>query len=130
MIDMLQQFVAEINSLPEYFGKGLVELTVLVVGGIIVAWITSTYFAQRAAESEVKGDIVKKKLDVYEALVVKLDGMQQQVVLPQKTIDLAIKNIHKHKIQLKFVPQYPVADMFQTGDRLTETVLDLSLIHI
>ena len=49
MIDTLNQIVNEINSLPEYFGKGILELIILIVGGIVVGWITSTYFAQRAA---------------------------------------------------------------------------------
>lgn len=48
MIDTLNQIVNEINSLPEYFGKGILELIILIVGGIVVGWITSTYFAQRA----------------------------------------------------------------------------------
>lgn len=34
MIDTLNQIVNEINSLPEYFGKGILELIILIVGGI------------------------------------------------------------------------------------------------
>ena len=88
MIEILQQISEEINSLPDYVGKGLVELIVIIVGGVIVGWITSSYFALKAAESEVKGDIMKKKLDIYDALVVKLDEFQQEVVLSQELIKL------------------------------------------
>ena len=115
MIDTLHQIVTEINLSPEYFGKGILELIILIVGGIVVGWITSTYFAQRAAESEVKGDIMKKKLDIYEALGIKLEAMQQQVVLPHNIINIAITDIKEHEIPLKYVPQYPVLDVFQTG---------------
>ena len=125
MIDTLHQIVTEINLLPEYFGKGILELIILIVGSIIVGWITSTYFAQRAAESEVKGDIMKKKLDIYEAMVIKLEAMQQQVVLPHKIINIAVTNIKENEIPLKYVPQYPVLDVFQTGDKLTAAVLDI-----
>ena len=90
MIEMLQQISEEINSLPDYVGKGLVELIVIIVGGVIVGWITSSYFALEAAESEVKGDIMKKKLDIYDALVVKLDEFQQEVVLSQELINTAL----------------------------------------
>lgn len=93
MMETLHRIVIEINALPDYFGKGLMELLVLVVGGVIVAWITSTYFAQRAAESEVKGDMMKKKLDLYEAFVSKLDALQQQKLLPHDLIDAAIADI-------------------------------------
>lgn len=55
MIEIFQQISEEINSLPDYVGKGLVELIVIIVGGVIVGWITSCYFALKAAESEVKG---------------------------------------------------------------------------
>ena len=125
MIDTLHQIVTEINLLPEYLGKGILELIILIVGGIVVGWITSTYFAQRAAESEVKGDIIKKKLDIYEALVVKLEAMQQQVVLPHNIINIAVTDIKELEIPLEYVPQYPVLDVFQTGDKLTATVLDI-----
>lgn len=125
MIDILHQIVTEINLLPDYFGKGILELIILIVGGIIVGWITCTYFAQRAAESEVKGDIMKKKLDIYDALVMKLEMSQQQVVLPQDIINIAVTHIKGHDIPLEYVPQYPVLDVFQTGDKLTETMLDI-----
>lgn len=125
MVDAVCNIVDILSALPEYFGKGLLELSVLVVGGVVVGWITSTYFAQKAAESEVKGDIMKKKFDIYDALVCKLDGMQQQVLLPDQITDWAVKHIKKHNIPLTFVPQYPVLSMFQTGDNLTDTVLDI-----
>lgn len=125
MIDTLNQIVNEINSLPEYFGKGILELIILIVGGIVVGWITSTYFAQRAAESEVKGDIMKKKLDIYDALVIRLEAILQQVVLPHNIINIAVSDIKEHDIPLEYVPQYPVLDVFQTGDKLKETVLDI-----
>ena len=122
MIDTLHQIVTEINLLPEYFGKGILELIILIVGGIVVGWITSTYFAQRAAESEVKGDIMKKKLDIYEALVIKLEAMQQQVVLPHNIINIAVTDIKEHEIPLKYVPQYPVLDVFQTGEAVRKPI--------
>lgn len=125
MIEMLQQISEEINSLPDYVGKGLVELIVIIVGGIIVGWITSSYFALKAAESEVKGDIMKKKLDIYDALVVKLDVFQQEVVLSQELINTALIDIKSCNISLKYQPQYPVLDVFQAGDKLTEAVLDM-----
>lgn len=40
MIDTLHQIVTEINLLPEYLGKGILELIILIVGGIVVGWIT------------------------------------------------------------------------------------------
>ena len=125
MMETLHRIVTEINALPDYLGKGLMELLVLVVGGVIVAWITSTYFAQRAAESEVKGDIMKKKLDLYEAFVAKLDALQQMKVLPHNLIETAIIDIKSNNLPLPNVPQHPVADMFQSGDKLTEAVLDV-----
>lgn len=125
MLETLHHIVVVINALPEYFGKGILELVILILGGIIVGWITSTYFAQRAAESEVKGDIMKKKLDIYDAFVDKLEKLQLQVVLPQDIIKSAVKDINAHKIPLESASQYPVLDVFQTGDKLTETVLDL-----
>ena len=125
MIDTLNQIVNEINSLPEFFGQGFLELIILIVGGIVVGWITSTYFAQRAAEAEVKGDIMKKKLDIYDALVIRLEAIQQQVVLPHNIVTIAVSDIKEHDIPLEYVPQYPVLDVFQTGDKLKETVLDI-----
>lgn len=125
MIETLHHIVTELNALPEYFSKGLMELLVIVVGGVIVAWITSTYFAQKAAESEVKGDILKKKLDIFDALVAKLDSMQQEIVLPQELIKVAVTDIESHDLPLAYASPYPVIDMFQTGDKLTSTVLDV-----
>lgn len=125
MMETLHRIVTEINALPEYFGKGMMELLVLVVGGVIVAWITSTYFARRAAESEVKGDIMKKKLDIYEEFVAKLDALQQLKVLPHELIEVAIDDIKNNGLPFSDVPQHPVAEVFQSGDKLTEAVLDI-----
>ena len=125
MIEMFQQIAEGINSLPDYVVKGLVELTVIIVGGVVVGWITSTYFALKAAESEVKGDIMKKKLDIYDSLVVKLDAFQQEVALPQDLITKAINDIKRFHIPLETKLQYPVLDVFQTGDKLTGAVLDM-----
>lgn len=125
MIDFLHQVVAELSALPEYFGKGLVELLVLIVGGIVVGWITSTYFATKAAEADVKGDIMKKKLDIYDAIVVKLDGMMQQVVLPSGVVDMAVEHLKKNNMAVEYASQHPIPEVFQTGRKLTDVVLDI-----
>ena len=125
MIENLRQLINDINTLPEYFCKGMLELLVLIIGGLIVGWITSTYFAQKAAESEVKGDIMKKKLDIYETLVAKLDAMLQLSVFPAEIDDMAIKQIRKHNIAFRYVSQYPIMTIFQTGEKLSEIVLDI-----
>lgn len=125
MIESLRQVVAELVALPEYFCKSLIELLVIVVGGIVVGWITSTYFATKAAEADVKGDIMKKKLDICETLVAKLDAMMQQVVLPSSVVGVAVDHLKKNNMAVEYAPQYPIPEVFQTGRKLTDVVLDI-----
>lgn len=125
MIETVHQIVEELKALPEYFGKGMVELFVLIVGGVVVGWISSTYFAKKAAEAEVKGDIMKKRLDIYENLILKLDEMLQQVVLPSGIIDMVVSHISKNHISLKRNPQDPLLEIFQTGETLQKTILSI-----
>lgn len=55
-------------TIPEYIGQGILELLILTVGGLLVGWITHTYFARKAAIVEVEGEVMKKRLSIYEEL--------------------------------------------------------------
>lgn len=42
MVETIRLLADIFKTMPEYFGKGLMELTILIVGGLIVGWFSST----------------------------------------------------------------------------------------
>ena len=61
-----------LNLLPDYIGKGIIQLLVITLCGVIVAWITTYIFGRKSEINAVEGVLLKRKLEIYEELCVKL----------------------------------------------------------
>ena len=64
-----------LNQCPEYIAKGIIQLLVFTVGGILVAWITTHVFGRKSEINAVEGALLKRKLDIYEELYGKLEAL-------------------------------------------------------
>ena len=45
--------------MPDYIGKGIIQLLIISLCGVIVAWITTYVFGRRSEINAVEGDSVK-----------------------------------------------------------------------
>ena len=67
--------------------EGIMELLYLTAGGLVVGWVTSTFFARKAAIAEVSGYVMKRKLENYEELYRRLEMLTDQEILPAQLKD-------------------------------------------
>lgn len=77
---MIQEFenniVVFFKTVPDYVGKGIIDLIAAIVGGVFIAWLTSTLFAKKSQIAETEGEILKKKVSIYEELAAKLEDLR------------------------------------------------------
>ena len=48
MMSFANVIIDVINQCPEYIGKGIMQLLILTLGGVIVAWITTLVFGRKS----------------------------------------------------------------------------------
>lgn len=104
--------------------EGVMELLALITGGVIVGWITSTFFARKAADAEVGGYVMKRKLAVYEELYRRLESMTDQEIMPGPIREDALKMLRKNGFEVRNVPQNPTMKIFGSARKLTDAYLD------
>ena len=92
---ILLNIVDTINQCPEYIGKGIVQLIVLTLGGVLVAWITTGVFGRRSEINAVEGTLLKRKMDIYEELFGKFEALKASVVVSSDIHDEAVKGLKK-----------------------------------
>lgn len=90
------------SSLPDYVGKGLVQLIVVTVCGLLIGWITSTIFARRSEINAVEGALLKRKLDIYEELNSMLELWKGSVFVSSDSFQAAKKMLEKAALGLAF----------------------------
>lgn len=91
-----------INSLPDYFGKGLLQLLIITVGGLIVGWITSTIFARKNEVNAVEGTLLKRKLDIYEELNKRLELLRTMEIIPADVLQAAVTLLKDAQVDVAF----------------------------
>ena len=84
MMSFVNAIIDAINQCPEYIGKGIMQLLILTLGGVIVAWITTLVFGRKSEINAVEGTLLKRKMDIYEELCGKLESMKAAVAIPEK----------------------------------------------
>ena len=112
-------------TIPEYVGQGLLELFILIVGGLLVGWITYTYFARRAAIVEVEGEVMKKRLCIYEELYKRLNSFEAQEMLPAARLDAAYTLLHESGFDVASKPYLPTLSIMATAKGFSDAYFEL-----
>ena len=112
-----------INQCPEYIGKGIVQLLILTVGGILVAWITTRVFGRKSEINAVEGALLKRKLDIYEELYGKLEALKAMVVVPSNLTEAAINAIKEERAIFNPLNANQLLAIFDSPKQLTEEFL-------
>ena len=113
------------NIIPDYVYEGLIKLCVITVGGLFAGWITHTFFARKAAIVEIEGDVMKKRISIYEELYKMIDLLNNQEVLPIKRINAAQGALQEAGFEIKLSTNYPTLSIMHTAKGFTETYLKL-----
>lgn len=112
-------------NIPEYVGQGLLQLFVLTAGGIFVGWITHTFFARKAAIAEVEGEVMKKRLSIYEELYKRLSSFLSQEILPSDRIEYALAAVREVEEDTPHHSSAPTLVVMNTATAFTDAYIQL-----
>ncbi len=114
-----------INQCPEYIGKGIMQLLVLTLGGVFVAWITTSLFGRKSEINAVEGALLKRKMDIYEELSGKLEIMKAVVIIPENVHEVAMKMLIEEGIKFNPINSNQLLSIFDSPQELKDAFLEL-----
>lgn len=126
-MNFVNTIIEVINRCPEYIGKGIMQLLILTLGGVIVAWITTLVFGRKSEINAIEGALLKRKMDIYEELCGKLEALKSAVVIPSDVHEAAVKMLQEEKIAFNPINSNQLLSIFDSPQKLTETFLELDL---
>ena len=112
-----------LNQLPEYIGKGIVQLLVFTAGGFLVAWITTRVFGRKSEINAVEGVLLKRKLDIYEELYGELEALKALVVIPSDLKEAAMNALKAEGAVYNPLNANQLLAIFDSPKQLTEKFL-------
>lgn len=124
-MNTIETIIDVVNQCPEYIGKGILQLIVLTIGGVLVAWITTWIFGRRSEINAVEGVLLKRKLEIYEDLCGKLEALKAVVVIPSDIHKVAVKMLGEAGIRYNPINSDQLLSFFDSPKKLTEEFLDL-----
>lgn len=126
---MTMEIVITINDslslLPDYIGKGIMQLLVITLGGLVVAWISTLLFGRKSEINAVEGALLKRKLDIYEELSGKLEAMKAMVVIPSDLNATALRELNREGMVFNPLNSTQLLAIFDSPQKLTEEFLDI-----
>lgn len=124
-MNIANAIVDTLNQYPEYIGKGIIQLLVFTVGGILVAWITTRVFGRKSEINAVKGALLKRKLDIFEELYGKLETLKAKAVIPSDLIEAAVKAITSEDVVYNPLNANQILAIFDSPQQLTRESLGI-----
>lgn len=126
-MNFVNTIIETINQCPEYIGKGIIQLLILTLGGVIVAWITTWAFGRKSEINAVEGALLKRKMDIYEELSGKLEALKTVVIIPEEVHEVALKMLNEEEITFNPINSNQLLSIFDSPQKLTETFLELDM---
>ena len=124
-MSFVNELIDAINQCPEYIGKGIMQLLILTLGGVIVAWITTMVFGRKSEINVVEGTLLKRKMDIYEELCGKLESLKAAVAVPDNISEAAIKLLKEEELKFNPINSKQVLSIFDSPRQLTEAFLEI-----
>lgn len=124
-MSIVNAIIDVINQCPEYIGKGILQLLILTLGGVFVAWITTLVFGRKSEINAVEGALLKRKMDIYEDLSGKLESLKAVVIIPSDIHEAAVKIIEEERIAFNPVNSNQLLSIFDSPKQLSEAFLEI-----
>lgn len=125
MMSIVNAIIDVINQCPEYIGKGVMQLLILTLGGVFVAWITTSVFGRKSEINAVEGALLKRKMDIYEELVGKLEALKAVVIIPLDIHEAAVKMLEDEGVAFNPVNSNQLLSIFDSPKQLTDAFLEI-----
>lgn len=124
-MDSLANIVSAFSTLPDYIAKGIVELFVAIIGGLFVGWVGSTLFARKSQIAATEGDLLKKRLSVYEEFSAILERLRSAETLSVERIAVIKKLLDSVGFCDVDLTRRYVLSIFADSKRFTDKYLEL-----
>ena len=124
-MSFVNELIDAINQCPEYIGKGITQLLILTLGGVIVTWVTTMVFGRKSEINVVEGTLLKRKMDIYEELCGKLESLKAAVAVPDNISEAAIKLLKEEELKFNPINSKQVLSIFDSPKQLTEAFLEI-----
>ena len=124
-MSFVDSIIDMINQCPDYIGKGILQLIILTLGGILVAWITTMVFGRKSEINAVEGVLLRRKMDIYEELSGKLESLKAAVIIPSDIHDAAVKMLQDEGMKFNPVNSNQILTIFESAKQLTDAFLEI-----
>ncbi len=116
--------ITEFFSLfPDYIGEGVMGIIVTIVAGCVLAWITSKFFYKKDELTRIKGQLLEKKLEIYQELSTRADNLLSLMQYTPSQSQLTLEIMDRAGMERPKQLQAPA--FLDNGESLRETLLDL-----
>ena len=113
-MSFVNSLIDAVNQCPEYIGKGIMELLILTIGGILVAWITTLVFGRKSEINAVEGVLLKRKMDIYEELGGKLEDLKVAVMISTDIYEAALRSLKEEKLSFNPINSNQILKIFDS----------------
>lgn len=123
MVELLERLPDILEAYPSYIVEGCLELLIMVVGGIIVGYITSKYLYRINELNKVEGWLLEKRIPIYEELYKRTAQMEELYMVSPDEYSYVGTLIEKNGIVLGENARQ-ISQLFMNPEKLTETFLE------
>lgn len=120
-----KSIVDVIEQCPEYIGNGILQLLIITIGGVFVAWITTLVFGRKSEINAVEGVLLKRKMDFYEELSGKLEELKAVAMIPSDVSGAATRLLKEEGISFNPINANQLLQIFDSPKQLTEAFFEL-----
>ena len=123
MVELLERLPELLNAYPTFIIEGCMEILIMIIGGIVVGYITSKYLYRINELNKVEGWLLEKRIPIYEELYKRTVEMADLYMVSPEEFSYVSEMINKHGIDLGENARQ-VSQLFLDGNKLSESFLD------
>ena len=123
MVKLLERLPELLNAYPTFIIEGCMEILIMIIGGIVVGYITSKYLYRINELNKVEGWLLEKRIPIYEELYKRTVEMADLYMVSPEEFSYVSEMINKHGIDLGENARQ-VSQLFLDGNKLSESFLD------
>lgn len=123
MVELLERLPELLNAYPTFIIEGCMEILIMIIGGIVVGYITSKYLYRINELNKVEGWLLEKRIPIYEELYKRSVEMADLYMVSPEEFSFVSEMINEHGIDLDENARQ-VSQLFLDGNKLSESFLD------
>lgn len=123
MVELFERLPEILKAYPPYIVEGCMEMLIMIVGGVVVGYITSKYLYRINELNKVEGWLLEKRIPIYEELYKRTVQMVQLSMVSPEEFSYVCTLIKDHGIDIGENARQ-VSELFMDANILSETFLE------